>query len=409
MTRNARIAMAADAYMPWSGGSRVYYHNLYSRLAADLGHEVNVLTTHTARDQEFDKIYGCASMRIHRSGYPLPDWKLKRLPACATYTARLAVTLAKLRPDVLHCGDLAPQSLAAYSLHRLTGRPYLVFVHGDEISQTDRRRYQPHLRNAIYRHASVLVAANPFALDHLNRILGPNDKCHLILPGVDFARFFESDHPSEVRESLLRGSSGPLLFTAARLVRRKGHAALLRALPRLIAQYPHLHYAIAGDGPERQSLASLTDKLGVAHHVSFLGDISHDKLGDYYRASDIFVLPNQEDPGGDIESFGMVFIEANACGRPVVGGLAGGTSAAVINGYTGLLCDASNSGELGETVLRLMRNPTLAEAMGRAGAARARKDFRWSARAEALHEITQNMAAVETPRVGNARALSSDA
>ncbi len=412
-----RIVLATDAYLPWSGGSRVYYHNLYARLAESYGYDVSVLTSHAAGDAAFDASARQANFHLVRHGRSLPDWRYKRAPACAAHLLRLRRFLARTSPDALHCGDLLPQAASAWLLHLATGRPYLVFVHGDEISQTEKRKHQPKLRDAIYRGAAALVAANPYALAHLERILGTTERCHLLTPGVD-SRHFHAGEPSRVlREQWLRHGTeqglqeqdGPILLTAARLVKKKGHDTLLRSLRVVIAEFPTLRYVIAGDGPERRALEALVKELELGRQVIFAGDVPHDALGEYYRAADIFAMANCMDTGGDIESFGMVFVEANACGKPVIGGRSGGTSAAVVDGVTGFLCEPGEPGGFAEALLALLRNPVLRKRMGEAGAARALAGFQWDTRARQLHAITQGMLRFRPARNGPPRAVDESA
>jgi phosphatidylinositol alpha-1,6-mannosyltransferase len=397
-----RVLLAADAYLPWSGGSRVYYHNLYSRLAAQHGYRVSVLTSHTSGDVAFDANAGNSSLEIMRHGRSLPDWRYKRAPAMGAQLCRTALALARISPVALHCGDLFPQALNAMLIHKITGRPYLVYVHGDEISQTDQRRHQPKVRDAIYRNAAALIAANPYALSQLERILGNIDRCHLITPGVDF-RYFYPGSPIHAPFERYNLRKGPVILTAARLVKKKGHRTLIRALPCIVSEFPELTYVIAGDGPERHQLESLVRELQLDRNVVFTGDVPHEALGDYYRAADIFVMANCMDEGGDLESFGMVFIEANACGKPVIGGRSGGTCAAIAEGLTGLLCEPNDESSVARCLLQLLRDPQRMREMGAMGAERAHRDFCWETRADALHSIIQGM----VPAVASLPALKA--
>ncbi len=387
MTRVTRLVLAADAYLPWSGGSRVYYHNLYAGLAARHGYHVTVLTSHTPGDAAFDARTVSANFQIRRDGAALPDWNYQRAPQAARHLLRAAGAARSLAPEAWHCGDLVPQAAGAWLLRRVTGRPYLVFVHGDEISQTDRRRHQPKLRDSIYRDASMLIAANPFAMAKLGGILGTTERCRLLTPGVDPAHFFARPAP-ELRRKLRRFENGPVLLTAARLVKRKGVDTVLHSLPAILRRFPTLTCVVAGSGPERPALDALAKTLGIERHVLFTGDIPHAELGEYYRAADLLVLANREHEG-DIESFGLVFLEANACGKPVVGGRSGGVPDAVIDDATGLLAEPDDPASFARAALRLLENPEAAARMGEAGAKRAREHFRWEARVDALHQITQ--------------------
>lgn len=385
-----KILLAVDAYLPWSGGSRVYYHNLYSRLAKRHDYEIDVLTSHAEGDEQFDRQLVGSGLSVIREGERLPDWKYQRALAFMNKYFQISEQLKESPPETLHCGDLFPQALAGYWLNRSRNIPYLVFVHGDEIAQTQGRRLQPHVRNVIYRNANAVIAANTYAYNQLHKILCNEHRLHLLTPGVDQNEFYPGPSSQELLDQWDL-APGPVLLTVARLVPRKGHEIVLRSLPLLVKEFPMLRYLIVGNGPERAHLMELVKQLGLEENVHFVGDISHHNLGDYYRAADIFVMMNRTEPGGDIESFGMVFIEAGASAKPVIGGRSGGTSESVLHGETGFLCDPNDREEITRTLLLLLHSPELRQRMGASGLARARNEFDWESRAAHLHEITQSM------------------
>jgi phosphatidylinositol alpha-1,6-mannosyltransferase len=391
------VLLEVDAYLPWSGGSRTYYHNLYSRLAEDFGCRVMVNTSHCAGEQSFDREASHPNLCIRRRDERLPDWKMKRAPALVRKLVHTGIVAARSSPLAVHCGDLFPQDAAGAILRRIARFPLLVFVHGDEISQTDGRRLQPKLRDAIYRTADALVAANSFAHDRLASILGSTSRVTMITPGVDFKTFSPGPRPEWI-ESKFSLRADPVLLTVGRLVKKKGHETVLCSLPLVLKKFPNLRYLIVGDGPERIHLEETVRQSGLAKTVTFVGNIPHAELGDYYRSADIFCMVNQSDKSGDIESFGMVFIEANAAGKPVVGGRSGGTAQSIVDGETGLLCEPGDVAQTASCLLLLLRNADLRARMGKAGLARARAEFDWQSRAVQLFEIQQRIARREQMR-----------
>ena len=129
--------------MPWSGGSRVYYDNLYRRLSDQYNLRVRVETSHCDGDIQFDAKVSSESLNIHRRGVRLPDWKVSRVPLLMRKVMHISRVAGKCSPAAIHCGDLFPQDFAGMLLRRLGGVPFLVYVHGDELSQTQHRRLQP--------------------------------------------------------------------------------------------------------------------------------------------------------------------------------------------------------------------------------------------------------------------------
>ncbi|MDA0235633.1 MAG: glycosyltransferase family 4 protein, partial [Proteobacteria bacterium] len=136
-----------------------------------------------------------------------------------------------------------------------------------------------------------------------------------------------------------------------------------------------------GIGEDADYLDGVAREAGVAERVHRLGHVPMEDLPRWYNACDVFVLANRE-IGGDTEGFGMVFLEAAACGKAAIAGRAGGTGSAVLDGVTGLRVDASTGAELVDALARLLDDPPLLESMGQAGLARVRQSLSWQAVAE---------------------------
>jgi phosphatidylinositol alpha-1,6-mannosyltransferase len=383
------ILMLTDLFLPHSGGSRVYYYNLYKHLATDFPDEVTILTTKIPGGEEFDRRVCTESLRIVRRFRPLDGWKYHQLPKGILSLMPAVRLIHERRVDVLHCGDLYPPGAIGLLLKRWTGMPYLMFSHGDEISQTENRRYQPRVRDRIYCGADFVVAANQFAYRHLLRIGVRPERLRKITPGVDRDRFRPLPRNRELAGRLgLERST--VLLSVGRLAPKKGFPLVLQAVAKAARQCERLRYLIAGDGPERPQLERMVHDLGITEAVTFLGDVPQEKLAELYNLCDVFVLANRE-AEGDVETFGMVFLEASAVGKPVVGGRSGGTAEAVLDGVTGFLVDPKDPEELAGALCSLIRDPELRQRMGSAGLRRAHSEFDWSRRAGELREITREV------------------
>jgi phosphatidylinositol alpha-1,6-mannosyltransferase len=197
----------------------------------------------------------------------------------------------------------------------------------------------------------------------------PASKIHVVYNGTDVDRFvLSADERSQLPAwRVAHGlGSGPLLLTAARLVRRKGIDTVLAALPEIARRVPGVRYAVVGSGPEREHLEKLGRELGVAERVIFLGKLPDRDVVMAYNACDVFVMPARfEHPS--VEGFGLVFREANACGKPVVGSRTGGIVDAIEDGRTGLLIEPDASDTLARAVLRLLEDPAYAAKLGEQG------------------------------------------
>lgn len=385
-----------DYYLPHAGGSRVYYHNLLKNWVAQFPDRVTVLTKKVPGWEQFDRQESAGSLRILRQFKPLPDWKVRQLPKIVFPLSCVMTSLLREEVDLIHVGDLYPQGVIGLGMKRLWGVPYVAYCHGEEITQTERYRFQPRVRNRIYLEADGVVAACEFARQHLLRIGIPEERIHKISPGVDWERF--SPHPPSpelVRQLSLQGKK--VLLTVSRLCPRKGHDIVMKAMAKLIHVMPELHYLIVGRGPEEGRLRGIAAELGLRNAVSFVGYVPEEQLPQFYDLCDLFVMPNREEDG-DVEGFGMVFLEASAAGKPVVGGRSGGTNDSVLDGVTGFLVDPEDIAELAARLKQVIVDPSLRQKLGDAGLRRARSEFDWGTRARRLREISS--AVVDRWRTG---------
>jgi phosphatidylinositol alpha-1,6-mannosyltransferase len=386
-----RILLITDYYLPHAGGARVYYHNMYRSLWRELGDDVTILTKKVPGWRDFDRAESGPGLRIIRRFTPLPSWKYWELPKAALPLAGAIGQLIRRRPDIIHFGDLYPPGMICLWIKKTFGIPYIGYCHGEEITQTELRRYQPRVRDAIYRNANLVVAASAYARAQLLRIGIPDAQIRTITPGVDYERFRSQPR---VQDLVRRcgAQDKRVLLTVARLVPRKGHLAVMQAVARLRAELPDIRYMIVGTGSAEAALRTAAAEYGIADAVHFTGFVPEADLPGYYNLCDVFVMPNYEEAAtGDIEGFGMVFLEANAAGKPVIGGRSGGTAEAIVEGITGFRVDPADTGELTARIRELLASPALRERMGNQGQARSRAMFSWANRAQMLHALSEEV------------------
>jgi phosphatidylinositol alpha-1,6-mannosyltransferase len=139
-----------------------------------------------------------------------------------------------------------------------------------------------------------------------------------------------------------------VILCVGRLIERKGQSDLIRSMPQILSVFPNTILIIVGRGLESNKLQKLVDELGLRNHVIFSGFVDDDELAALYNLCDVFALPHKELEDGDTEGCPTVFLEANAHGKPVVGGDAGGVRDAIINGVTGFLGDCQLAKQMGE-------------------------------------------------------------
>jgi len=384
----SRIILLTDWYLPHAGGSRVYYHNLYSLLATDED-QVTVLTKNVPGGASFDEEHSKGTLQIVRRSTPLPSLNVKHLWKIALPLYEAGRRILTGRVDILHAGDLYPPGAIALLMKRLGGLPYIAYCHGEDITLTEIRRFQRPVRNSIYAQADAIVAACEYARQKLLEIGISNDRITKITPGVDADRF----QPRPADEALVRSlglENKYVLLTIARLVPRKGHASALRAFAQIQQRVPDAIYLIVGTGPEQAQLEQLSRDLGIEGRVRFTGYVAEHLLPVYYNLCDVFLMMNQESDG-DIEGFGMVFLEASASGKAVIGGRSGGTADSIVDGKTGFLLDPLDTRALAAKLEWLLKNDQARRSLGEAGLLRARRDFSWISRAETLRALSNEV------------------
>jgi phosphatidylinositol alpha-1,6-mannosyltransferase len=166
---------------------------------------------------------------------------------------------------------------------------------------------------------------------------------------------------------------------------------VIRALPSVAKKFPDVKYIIAGTGEEYDFLQRLAGEVGVEDKVIFVGQIDNDEQAAYYAACDIFLMPNRQ-IGADIEGFGMVFLEAGAAGRPVIGGRSGGTGEAIQDGVTGIRVDGENVHAISEAVIDLLSDSQKARTMGERGRQWVQTVFSWELIVERTRQVSATVA-----------------
>jgi phosphatidylinositol alpha-1,6-mannosyltransferase len=232
------------------------------------------------------------------------------------------------------------------------------------------------------RHADRVIANSEHTRDTLLEIGVEASRIAIIYPGVDVSVFRPGLDVSGLRESLGIRADEKLLFSVGRLSRRKGFDQMVRAVAQLRAEGFPLRYVIAGIGEDADYLDNLIAEHNVQDIVHRIGAVSETDLPGWMNACDVFAMPNRE-INGDNEGFGMVFIEAAACGKPSLAGDAGGTASAVLHEQTGLRVDGGDAANVVRGLRHLLNHPDWMRELGQAGLKRVRASFAWEQVAQA--------------------------
>jgi phosphatidyl-myo-inositol dimannoside synthase len=167
--------------------------------------------------------------------------------------------------------------------------------------------------------------------------------------------------------------------------RYKGMDTLITSLPRLLTEWPDVQLVAVGEGDDQGWLEQIAEGRGVSRHVHFLSGLSYPEIAACYQACEIFALPSRG------EGFGLVYLEAMACGKPAIGGAHGGAPEVIDDGKTGYLVEHGDAGQLATSLEALLSDPASAREMGARGRERVEKEFRFSIFAKSLKKILRDL------------------
>ena len=347
-----KTLLLTENFPPKEGGSGRWFWELYSRLPND---KVLIVANDTPEGREFDNTHELDIVRIELES---TEWGLASTKGLGFYweTIRKVLKLIK-EHDIkeVHCGRVIPEGVIARALKLLAGARYNCFVHGEDVETAATSREHSLLVKNVCKNASMLIC-NSENTANIVRKLGfdSGSKCEVLHPGVDTSRFEVAAPDTSFRQQM--GWSGKrVLLTVGRLQRRKGQDFLIKSMPALLKEFPDLFYAVVGRGECYDELISLVDQHELHDKVCVYPDMDDEALIKCYQQCDIFILPNRT-IGNDIEGFGMVLVEAQVCGKPVIAGDSGGTRETMNIGKTGHIIDCSSTENLLNGLSPILRN-----------------------------------------------------
>jgi phosphatidylinositol alpha-1,6-mannosyltransferase len=368
------ILLVSDIFPPTIGGSGRWFWEIYRRLPPG---KVVVAAGEAPGAEAFDAEHDLRTERLELS-FPTLFLRPRTLVPYTRAYCRLRELIQHDGIVRVHAARSAPEGLLALAVRIRTGTRYCCYAHGEEVNLSNREERPPWYQRRVLdsrelalivylvlRGADYVIANSENTRSIITHRWGfPVRKVRLLYPGVDTTQFVPAPRNSAVRAGLGWGER-KVLLTVGRLQKRKGQDVMVRALVAIHRRHPDALYCIVGDGEERSSLQRLVEELGLSRHVQLLGEVSEETLLACYQQCDLFVLPNRE-IDGDIEGFGMVLLEAQACGKPVIAGQSGGTAEAMRAPDTGLLVPCDRAEAVAAAVGDLLSDPPRLELMGRA-------------------------------------------
>ncbi len=364
---NARPLLVTNDLMPQVGGIQAFNHQLLSRLP-----DATVFAAAHPRSHEHDDTAPYQVIRgPHRYLFPVPP-VARDLRAAVEATGANVLLFATPWPLV----SLGPR----------LDMPSAVVSHGNELVTPARLPLARTLLRRDLRGADLLYAVSEHTARHLRRLLGASGPpIRLLRNGVDLHTFRPDVEGGPIRHRHGFGDD-PVVVCVGRLVRRKGQDTLVAAWPRVRARVPNARLLIVGGGPLHDDLARAA-AAQPAGAVTLAGRVPWDELAAHHAAADVFAHPNRTRLAGlDAEGFGVIFLEAQAVGRPVIAGDSGGSPEALIPGETGLVVDGGDTDAVADAVVELLDDRERAAAMGRRGRAFVEQYHDWDRIAADLHD-----------------------
>jgi phosphatidylinositol alpha-1,6-mannosyltransferase len=367
--------LVSEVFPPQTGGSGRWFWEIYRRLPRE---DYLIAAGQHPGQTEFDQTH---DLRLVRLPLSLPAWGLRSFRGLFGYGRALRRLRPLLRSEqvvAIHSGRCLPEGLMALALKRWVNVPYACYVHGEDVSTATTSRELSWLVRRVLHGADLLIANSHSTERMLHEEWAmPAERVRVLHPGVDTRRFVPAAPNPTVRARLGWGNR-PVVLTVGRLQKRKGHDHLIQALPAIRRVLPDVLYVIVGEGEERPFLEDLVANLELAGHVQFRGEVADEELILCYQQCDLFALPNRL-VERDVEGFGMVLLEAQACGKPVVAGASGGTAETLRDPETGRVVDCSDPAPLAACVSELLADRARLRQMGAAGREWVVDHFDWEA------------------------------
>lgn len=401
-----KLLLLTENWPPWVGGIENYLWHVAHFLALN-GHELTVITPKRGRKED-------ARRDGEQGRAETESWQLSDGPHEGTDYKKVKVINKRfygrvLRPrwwglyqwiskladreqyDAVLCGKGLFEGMVGYLLKRKWGIPYAVFTYGMEIESWKKTWREKSKLRKITQEAKIIFCINDQTKDSLLNLGVDEEKIVKAWPGVDdamFKRITEEDILRVLRKYEIRR---PYVISVGRLIARKGFDVLIEAFAGLDqTQFGNQQLVVVGDGPQLATLQNGVESELIDSSVLFLPEVPNEDLPALYAGATLFAM-TPRDLAGDIEGFGLVYLEAAAQGTPAVGTKTGGVPEAVIDGGTGILVEPEDVGAVRNAMAKIILDKKFRERLGEAAMRRARKKFAWSERILVIEKGIQRM------------------
>ena len=379
MTSTIKILCITNDFGPRAGGIETFVIGLIERMPRNT---VVVYTSSQKGSEPFDKgwldNFGVEVIR-DKSTILLPTLRVGRA---------VRKVLREKNIERVFFGAAAPLGLLAPGLRRAGAKKIVALTHGHEVWWAKVPPFNFAIRR-IARSVDALTYLGSFTKGAISKSISAAAQSRMvrIAPGIDVNHFSPQPSAEELRRDLgLQHKK--VVVSVGRLVHRKGQDSLIEAMPAILKEVPNAHLLFVGEGPYREHLQSLVDKYSLRESVTFIGRVQYSELPRYICVGDVFAMPSRSRLAGlEVEGLGIVYLEASACGLPVIGGNSGGAPDAVIEGETGFAVDGLSSSAIAERAIELLQDSEKAAAMGAKGRAWVVNEWNWNSWSQSFNEL----------------------
>jgi phosphatidylinositol alpha-1,6-mannosyltransferase len=288
------------------------------------------------------------------------------------YVARL-----NCRPNMTIASQVLYSGLACFLIKLIFGIPYVVFGHGEEFSifykSSNRIKYYL-AKIVLMRSAKVICNSQSTTVLLANFYSVPSDKCVVIYPTLNIKKTRVDDADIQDLRRKVKFGCRNILMVGRLSERRKGFDIAIESFKGVLSETEGVKMIIVGPGDPKH-LFELIVRHGLTGDIEILGKLPENELMAAFSIADIFLMPNRALANGDLEGFGMVFLEANAFGKPVIGGNSGGVVEAIEHGVSGILVDSEDPNAVKNSIVGLLKDDSMREKLGRQGQERVVSKF----------------------------------
>jgi len=372
-----KVLLVTNDLGPRAGGIETFVLGLIEGLPKD---SLIIYTSSQKGDKAFD------AQLLEKFGAVVIRDRAKMLLPTPRITRKAVKILKQQQIKNVWFGAAAPLALMAGKLRSAGASNIVALTHGHEVWWAKIPILKSLLKKII-KDVDHLGYLGDFTKGEIAKISNQPQKFLQIAPGIDTEHFAPKSGRGDLIEKY-RLDGRRVIVSVGRLVHRKGQDELVKAMPKILEQFPDAILLFVGEGPIKQMLFNSAKQLGVLPKVVFAGRVSHHDLPDYICLGEIFAMPVRSRFSGlEVEGLGIVYLEASACGLPVIVGNSGGAVDAVLDKKTGLLVDGTKSDQIADAICELLANPERAKQMGAAGRDWVIKNWQISSWSEKFNKV----------------------